>query len=71
MNLETLEFLIHPDGRVEETVTGITGRSCEEVTAAIEAQLGRVVETRKTSEFFASAQNQQRLENRQSMDSQW
>ncbi len=51
--METLEFVIHPDGRVEERVSGIIGRSCAEVTAAIEAKLGRVVKTESSSEFFA------------------
>ncbi len=55
MSMETLEFIIHPDGRVEEKVTGIVGRTCAEVTAAIEAQLGRVVDQSPTSEFFAEA----------------
>lgn len=55
MSMETLEFVIHPDGRVEERVTGIVGRSCAEVTAAIEAKLGRVVKVDTTSEFFAQA----------------
>ena len=53
MSMETLEFIIHPDGRVEEKVTGIIGNSCQEVTATIEAQLGRVVSTEQTSEYFA------------------
>ena len=39
--METLEFVIHPAGRVEEKVTGIKGQSCEEVTNAIEEQLER------------------------------
>ena len=45
--METLEFIIYPDGRVKETVTGIVGSSCQEVTAAIEQQLGVVID-RKT-----------------------
>ncbi|MGA1264477.1 MAG: DUF2997 domain-containing protein [Prochlorothrix sp.] len=53
--METLEFIIHPDGRVEEKVTGITGRSCAEVTAAIEAQLGRVVSQQPTSDYYAQS----------------
>ncbi|MEM1368894.1 MAG: DUF2997 domain-containing protein [Cyanobacteria bacterium P01_H01_bin.15] len=53
MSMETLEFIIHPDGRVEEKVTGIVGTSCEEVTAAIESQLGLVLRQDKTSEFYA------------------
>lgn len=52
MAMETLEFIIHPDGRVEEKVTGIIGKSCEEVTAAIEKQLGRVVAQEKTTEYY-------------------
>jgi len=51
--METLEFVIYPDGRVKEVVTGIVGASCAEVTAAIEAQLGDVVSHQKTSEHYA------------------
>lgn len=53
MSMETLEFIIRPDGRVEEKVTGIVGNSCAEVTKSIEAQLGEVVSTEQTSEYFA------------------
>lgn len=58
--METLEFIIYPDGRVKETVTGIVGASCAEVTAAIEAQLGAVVSQQTTSEYYAQP-NQQAL----------
>lgn len=51
--METLEFIIYPDGRVQEKVTGIIGSSCAEVTAAIEAKLGQVLSQENTSEFFA------------------
>lgn len=56
--METLEFIIYPDGRVKETVTGIVGASCAEVTAAIEAQLGTVVAQQTTSEYFAQRNGQ-------------
>ena len=56
MNLETLEFIIYPDGRVQEMVTGIVGSSCQEVTALIEAQLGRVVTQEKTSDYYQKTQ---------------
>ncbi len=56
MNMETLEFIIHADGRVQEKVTGIMGNSCAEVTAAIEAELGIVLSTEATSEYFAQEQ---------------
>lgn len=51
--METLEFIIYPDGRVQETVTGIIGASCAEVTALIEAQLGQVTSSQTTSEYFS------------------
>ncbi len=56
--METLEFVIYPDGRVQETVTGIVGASCAEVTAAIEAQLGVVLHQESTSEYFTQTLNQ-------------
>ena len=51
--METLEFIIYPDGRVQEKVTGVVGASCAEVTAAIEAQLGIVQQQQSISEYFA------------------
>ena len=54
--METLEFIIYPDGRVEERVTGIIGSSCAELTAALEAKLGIVAHRELTSENFAQQQ---------------
>jgi hypothetical protein len=62
MSLETLEFIIYPDGRVKEMVTGIIGSSCQEVTAAIEAQLGQVVSQENTADYY-----QQTLDQSQSL----
>lgn len=56
--METLEFIIHPDGRVEEKVTGIQGMSCSEVTKKIEEKLGRVVAQELTSDYYAQATTQ-------------
>lgn len=53
MPMEILEFVIFPDGRVQEKVTGIIGTSCQEVTAAIEAQLGLVVSSSLTADYYA------------------
>lgn len=53
--METLEFIIHPDGRVEERVSGIIGSSCEAVTEAIEDQVGQVVTRKTTSDFYAQS----------------
>ncbi|MFM5889612.1 MAG: DUF2997 domain-containing protein [Dolichospermum sp.] len=69
--METLEFIIYPDGRVQEKVTGIIGVSCTEVTAAIEAQLGRVLSHESTSEFFATNNTENTVTNTQIVHSQW
>jgi len=70
--METLEFIIYPDGRVQEKVTGIVGASCAEITAAIEAQLGQVVTVEPTSEFFAANNVQQSdVANTQAAFSDW
>ncbi|MDJ0649033.1 MAG: DUF2997 domain-containing protein [Xenococcaceae cyanobacterium MO_188.B19] len=71
MNLETLEFIIYPDGRVQEKVTGIVGSSCEEVTAAIEAELGVVISQKQTSEYYAQENTQSAKVNNQSAFSDW
>lgn len=69
--METLEFVIYPDGRVQEMVTGIVGSSCAEVTAAIEAQLGKVVTHQPTSEFFTQAATLQQTTAAQVGHSPW
>ncbi|HBL58980.1 MAG TPA: hypothetical protein DDZ80_10800 [Cyanobacteria bacterium UBA8803] len=69
--METLEFVIYPDGRVQEKVTGIVGSSCAEVTAAIEAQLGQVVSVEQTSEYFAQPVQQSATAMAQATCSDW
>jgi len=73
LSMETLEFIIYPDGRVKEAVTGIVGASCAEVTAAIEAQLGVVVSQQTTSDYY-NQPNQQTIGEKASSQvsySQW
>ena len=69
--METLEFVIYPDGRVQEKVTGIIGSSCSEVTAAIEAQLGRVVSVEQTSEYFTQSVQQLATATAQATCGEW
>lgn len=69
--METLEFIIYPDGRVQEKVTGIVGASCAEVTAAIEAQLGRVVSQEPTSEYFSQEVRQSSVATTHATFSEW
>ncbi len=71
MNVETLEFVIYPDGRVKETVTGIVGSSCQEVTAAIEAQLGVVVSQETTADYYDQKVTQTNEVNNQNTFSSW
>lgn len=71
MTMETLEFVIYPDGRVLEKVTGIVGKSCQEVTAAIEAQLGQVVSEEKTSDYYTQPVNQSSKVTSQATFSDW
>ena len=57
MPQRTLRFKIHQDGRVEETVEGFTGNSCNEATQNLEAALGEVTVKHKSSDAFILNQN--------------
>ena len=54
MAQKTLRFKIHQDGRVEETVEGFVGDSCNEATKNLEEVLGKVTVKNKTSDSFIS-----------------
>jgi Protein of unknown function (DUF2997) len=69
--METLEFIIYPDGRVQEKVTGVVGISCTEVTAAIESQLGQVHSQEPTSEYFSQPLQQSATATAQATFSEW
>ena len=58
MPQKTLRFKIHQDGRVEETVEGFVGDSCNEVTKNLEEALGKVTVKNKTTDAFISKQNE-------------
>ena len=58
MPQRTLRFKIHQDGRVEETVEGFTGNSCNEATRNLEEALGKVTVKKRTSSAFVSKQNE-------------
>ena len=50
--LETIEFKIFPDGRVQEVVRGVKGGDCHSVTEQINEALGHVYETAPTEEMY-------------------
>ena len=58
MPQKTLRFKIHQDGRVEETVEGFIGSSCNEATKNLEDALGQVSVKHKTSDAFISNPNE-------------
>ena len=58
MPQRTLRFKIHQDGKVEETVEGFIGNSCNEATKNLEESLGEVTVKNKSSEAFISNQNE-------------
>ena len=52
MGMEEIEFIIYPDGRVEERVIGVKGDNCQELTEKINEALGEVYHTQPTEEMF-------------------
>ena len=52
MALRTLRFKIRQDGRVEETVEGMVGEACIDLTEKLEDALGTVEQRKSTSEAF-------------------
>merc|ERR1719409_2389477 len=49
---QELEFIIHPDGRVEERVRGVKGVECQSLTEEINKALGEVYESKPTQEMY-------------------
>ncbi len=52
MPQRTLRFKIRQDGRVEETVEGLVGEACIDLTEKLEEALGAVERREPTSEAF-------------------
>ena len=52
---QEIEFVIKPDGTVEETVRGVNGPACEAVTKAIEDALGEVEKRDHTPDYFGES----------------
>ena len=66
MPQKTLRFKIYQDGRVDETVEGVTGNSCNEATKNLEDSLGKVTVKNKTSDAFISNQRENLTQNNES-----
>ena len=55
MPQRTLRFKIRQDGRVEETVEGLVGEACIDLTEKLEDALGTVERREPTSDTFLRA----------------
>ncbi len=53
---QEIEFVIRPDGTVEEKVTGVSGPDCEKVTEAVERALGDVTKRDHTPDYYDQSQ---------------
>ena len=65
MPQRTLRFKIYQDGRVQETVEGFEGDSCNEATKNLEDALGEVKSKKLTTDSFVINQvnNSNQLKN--------
>jgi Protein of unknown function (DUF2997) len=53
---QEIEFVIRPDGTVEERVLGVAGPECEEITSGIEQALGIIAHREHSSGYFSQGQ---------------
>ncbi len=61
MPQRTLRFKIRQDGVVEETVEGMIGNDCHQLTEKLESALGSVQTRELTSEGYVLAEDQTNL----------
>jgi hypothetical protein len=50
--IKEIEFRIYSDGRVTKIVWEVRGKNCQDITKAINKQLGNVVASQPTEEMF-------------------
>lgn len=53
---QTIEYIVRPDGRVEEKVLNVDGQECVKITEEINEKLGEVVSTNLTEDYFKDPQ---------------
>ncbi len=61
MPQRTLRFKIRQDGRVEETVEGLVGQACIDLTEKLEDALGTVERREPTSDTFIRKEVQKQI----------
>jgi hypothetical protein len=53
---QEIEFVIRPDGSVEERVIGVSGPDCIQMTESIEQALGEVAKREHTADYYNQSQ---------------
>ena len=61
--MERIDILIKKDASIEYEVKGVKGKGCQELTKTIDEISGKVLESRKTNEYYEKEQKE-RLRNR-------
>ena len=58
MPQRTIRFRIRQDGLVQESVEGVVGETCHQLTENLEKALGSVEQSNPTAEAYQKPQNQ-------------
>jgi len=61
--MEKIDIIIKKDASMEYEVSGVKGKSCQDLTKLIDKISGKVLENKKTSEYH-ERENKERLRNR-------
>ncbi|AMV18401.1 DUF2997 domain-containing protein [Planctomyces sp. SH-PL14] len=60
--MKTIEITIAPNGQTKVETRGFEGNSCRQASKFLEQTLGRTIEERLTSEFYATQSQSHRTE---------
>lgn len=55
--MHTIEVIVGPKGSIQLTVNGVTGKSCADITAAMEQALGVVEDRQLKPEYYVDGEN--------------
>jgi hypothetical protein len=55
---QQIEFIIRPDGSLEERIIGVEGSDCERITASIEQAIGDILSRERTQDFYSQTHNE-------------
>ena len=60
--MKTIEITVTPNGQTQVETKGFEGSSCRQASEFLERALGRSIDERLTSEFYATQVDSQRTE---------